>query len=92
MAERDALVDDEALDLVKMTLGHGAWRTIRGHFYIGLRLEYFIRTLGTDEETVFPVKSASVVKYLMYLRGRVMKPFVSGAVRAACVWVSRSAS
>ena len=73
----------QAENLLLETMMIGAWRTIRTHLYVFVRLEYFIQRHGHRNETVFPCKASTVVKYLLHLRDLGIKPSVPASVKAS---------
>jgi len=79
----------DANDLFRMVVATSAWRTIKQHVYMFHRVETFAYERGDDRDTVFPMACSTIVKYLMCLRTRGLKPSVPGAVKASALWVSR---
>jgi hypothetical protein len=86
---RDSTLNAEhALRLINMVIGSSSWRTIKVHVYAFLRIELFAARFGTESDTVYPVAGSLVIKYLLFLMDRSLRPTVPSTIRAAAIWVS----
>ena len=87
-ARQSTLDADHALRLINMVIVASAWRTIKVHVYSFLRIELFAARYGSESDTVYPVSGTLIIKYLLFLMDRSLRPTVPNTIRAAAIWVS----